>query len=158
MMLCPKCSSDDLKVLETRAGNIASTRRRRECLECGHRFSTIEEVLREDLSVVKRDGRRESFDRTKLAIGLRRAIAKRPIDAEQINALLSKTMRRIENEFDSEVPSRAIADAIMLRLRKVDGIAWLRYASFYEDFMELSRFAGEVVNLGGGEKGDEDGD
>ena len=63
-MLCPKCSSDDLKVLETRAGKVASTRRRRECLECGHRFSTIEEVLREDLAVVKRDGRRESFERT----------------------------------------------------------------------------------------------
>lgn len=157
-MLCPKCSSDDLKVLETRAGKVASTRRRRECLECSHRFSTIEEVLREDLAVVKRDGRRESFDRTKLAMGLRRAIAKRPIDAEQINGLLSETLRRIENEFDSEVPSRAIADAIMLRLRKVDSIAWLRYASFYEDFIELSRFAEEVLNLGGGEKGDEDSD
>ena len=157
-MLCPKCSSDDLKVLETRAGKVASTRRRRECLECGHRFSTIEEVLREDLVVVKRDGRRESFDRTKLAMSLRRAISKRPIDAEQVNALLSETLRRMENEFDSEVPSRAIADAIMLRLRKVDSIAWLRYASFYEDFMELSRFAEEILNLGGGEKGDEDGD
>ena len=157
-MLCPKCSSDDLKVLETRAGKVASTRRRRECLECAHRFSTIEEVLREDLAVVKRDGRRESFDRTKLAMGLRRAIAKRPIDAEQVNGLLSETLRRIENEFDSEVPSRAIADAIMLRLRKVDSIAWLRYASFYEDFIELSRFAEEILNLGGGEKGDEDGD
>ena len=112
-MLCPKCSSDDLKVLETRAGKVASTRRRRVCLGCGHRFSTIEEVLHEDLAVVKRDGRRESFDRTKLAMGLRRAIAKRPIDAEQINALLSETLRRIENEFDNEVPSRAIADAIM---------------------------------------------
>ena len=82
-MHCPKCSSDDLKVLDTRAGKIASTRRRRECQGCGHRFSTIEEILREDLVVVKRDGRRESFDRTKLAMGLRRAIAKRPIDAEQ---------------------------------------------------------------------------
>jgi transcriptional repressor NrdR len=91
-------------------------------------------------------------------MGLRRAIAKRPIDAEQINALLSETLRRIENEFDNEVPSRAIADAIMHRLRKVDGIAWLRYASFYEDFMELSRFAEEILNLGGGKKGDEDGD
>ena len=88
--------------------------------------------------MVKRDGRRESFDRTKLAMGLRRAIAKRPIDAEQINALLSNTLRRIENEFDSEVPSRAIADAIMQRLRKVDAIAWLRYASFYQDFHGLS--------------------
>ncbi len=157
-MLCPKCSADDLKVLETRAGKVASTRRRRECLACGHRFSTIEEVLREDLAVVKRDGRRESFDRTKLAMGLRRAIAKRPIDAEQVNGLLSETLRRIENEFDSEVPSRAIADAIMLRLRKVDSIAWLRYVSFYEDFVELSRFAEEILNLDGGEKGDEDGD
>ena len=157
-MLCPKCSSDELKVLETRAGKVASTRRRRECLNCNHRFSTIEEVLREDLVVLKRDGRRESFDRTKLAMGLRRAIAKRPIDAEQINALLSETLRRIENEFDNEVPSQVIAEAIMQRLRKVDGIAWLRYASFYEDFRELSRFAVEIVNLSGGGKGGEDRD
>ena len=116
-MRCPKCSSDELKVLETRAGKVASTRRRRECLSCNHRFSTIEEVLHDDLVVVKRDGRRESFDRTKLAMGLRRAISKRPIDAEQINGMLSETLRRIENEFDSEVPSRAIAEAIMQRLR-----------------------------------------
>lgn len=126
-------------------------------MNCNHRFSTIEEVLREDLVVVKRDGRRESFDRTKLAMGLRRSIAKRPIDAEQINGLLSETLRRIENEFDNEVPSRVIAEAIMQRLRNVDGIAWLRFASFYEDFRELSRFAEEIVNLGGGGKGDESG-
>jgi transcriptional repressor NrdR len=150
-MLCPKCSSDDLKVLETRAGKVASTRRRRDCQNCGHRFSTIEEVLHEDLAVVKRDGRREAFDRTKLAMGIRRAIAKRPIDAEQINTLLSETLRRIENEFDSEVPSRAIADSVMLGLRKVDAIAWLRFASFYEDFMQFSRFAEEIVYLGGEE-------
>ena len=156
-MHCPKCSSDDLKVLDTRAGKIASTRRRRECQNCGHRFSTIEEILREDLVVVKRDGRRESFDRTKLAMGLRRAIAKRPIDAEQINGLLSKTLRQIENEFDGEVPSRAIADAIMLRLKNVDGVAWLRYASFYEDFMGISQLLEELVNLGGDIRGDKNG-
>ena len=113
--------------------------------------------MREDLVVVKRDGRRESFDRTKLATGLRRAIAKRPIDAEQINGLLSQTLRQIENEFDSEVPSRAIADAIMVRLQKVDGVAWLRYASFYQDFMGISRFVEELVNLGGDKKGDKNG-
>ena len=107
--------------------------------------------------VVKRDGRRESFDRTKLAMGLRRAIAKRPIDAEQINALLSQTLRQIENEFDGEVPSRAIADAIMLRLKNVDGVAWLRYASFYEDFMGISHFLEELVKLGGEIKGDKNG-
>lgn len=156
-MHCPKCSSDDLKVLDTRAGKVASTRRRRECQDCGHRFSTIEEILREDLVVVKRDGRRESFDRTKLAMGLRRAIAKRPIEAEQINGLLSKTLRQIENEFDGEVPSRAIADAIMLRLKNVDGVAWLRYASFYEDCMGISQLVEELVNLGGEIKGDKNG-
>ena len=156
-MHCPKCSSDDLKVLDTRAGKVASTRRRRECQDCGHRFSTIEEILMEDLVVVKRDGRRESFDRTKLAMGLRRAIAKRPIEAEQINGLLSKTLRQIENEFDGEVPSRAIADAIMLRLKNVDGVAWLRYASFYEDFMGISQLVEELVNLGGEIKGDKNG-
>ena len=107
--------------------------------------------------MVKRDGRRENFDRTKLAMGLRRAIAKRPIDAEQINGILSETLRRIENEFDSEVPSLVIAEAIMQRLRKVDGIAWLR-AELYEDFRDLSRFAVEIVNLGGGGKGGKDGD
>ena len=90
-------------------------------------------------------------------MGLRRAIANRPIDAEQINGLLSKTLRHIEKEFDGEVPSRAIADAIMLRLQKVDGVAGLRYASFYEDFMGISRFVEELVNLGGNKKGDKSG-
>ena len=139
-MLCPKCSSLDLKVLETRAGKVASTRRRRECQSCGHRFSTIEEVLHEDL-----------------AMSLRRAIAKRPIDAEQINALLSDTLRRIENEFDNELPSRAIADSVMHGLRTVDSIAWLRYASFYEDFTQFSRVAEEILYLGGERKGENSG-
>lgn len=148
-MRCPKCSSEDSKVLDTRAGKAASIRRRRECLSCDHRFSTIEEVLREDLVVVKRDGRKENFDRHKMARGLQRAISKRSIDAEQINALLSETLRHIENEYDNEVPSRAIADAIISRLRNIDEIAWLRFTSFYEDFRELSRFAREIVNLKG---------
>ena len=99
--------------------------------------------------MVKRDDSRECFDRTKLAMSLRRAIAKRPIDAEQINALLSDALRRIESEFDDELPSRAIADAVMHGLRTVDSIAWLRYASFYEDFTQFSRFAEEILYLGG---------
>lgn len=114
----------------------------------------MEEVLREDLSVVKRDGRREDFDRSKLANSLRRAMHKRPVDAEQVNALLSEVLRRIENEFDHEAPARVIADTLMQRLRNVDEIAWLRYASFYEDFKGLSRFAREIVNLNGGGEGD----
>jgi transcriptional repressor NrdR len=107
--------------------------------------------------VVKQDDRRESFDRTKLAMSLRRSIAKRPIDAEQINALLSDTLRRIESEFDDELPSRAIADAVMHGLRSIDSIAWLRYASFYEDFTQFSRFAEEILYLGGERKGENSG-
>ena len=109
------------------------------------------------MTVVKRDDSRECFDRTKLAMSLRRAISKRPIDAEQINALLSDTLRRIESEFDDELPSRAIADAVMHGLRTVDSIAWLRYASFYEDFTQFSRFAEEILYLGGERTGENSG-
>ena len=107
--------------------------------------------------MVKRDGRRESLIGQNWQWVCEEPLPSAP-DAEQINGLLSETLRRIENEFDSEVPSLVIAEAIMQRLRKVDGIAWLRYASFYEDFRDLSRFAVEIVNLGGGGKGGKDGD
>ena len=148
-MRCPKCSSKNSKVLETRAGKASAIRRRRKCLDCGHRFSTMEEILREGLVVIKRDGRRESFERSKTSKSLLSAISKRQIEVEQVDALLSDVLRRIENEYDNEVPSRAIADVIMSLLRNVDEIAWLRFASFYQDFRGLSRFAREIVNLNG---------
>ena len=107
----------------------------------------MEEILRDGLVVVKRDGRRESFERSKTSKSLLSAISKRQIEVEQVDALLSDVLRRIENEYDNEVPSRAIADVIMSLLRNVDEIAWLRFASFYQDFRGLSRFAREIVNL-----------
>lgn len=148
-MRCPKCSSTDTKVLETRAGKeSASIRRRRECIACGHRFSTIEEILREDAMVVKRDGRRESFDRRKIITGIRKATEKRPLEFEQIELLVSEVMKRLENEYDVEFPSRAIAEAILVRLQRIDEIAWLRFASFYEDYSDAEDFSRGIADMG----------
>ncbi|MFP6902002.1 MAG: transcriptional regulator NrdR [Opitutales bacterium] len=145
-MRCPKCSSTETKVLETRAGKgSASIRRRRQCSRCEHRFSTVEEILRDDAVVVKRDGRRESFDRGKLIGGIRKASEKRPLEFEQIELLVSEVMKRLENEYDVEFPSRAIAEAILARLKRIDEIAWLRFASFYQEYRDADDFT-RVIN------------
>jgi transcriptional repressor NrdR len=147
-MRCPKCQSTDLRVLDTRAGKEGSSiRRRRECGNCGHRFSTVEEIMRENLQVVKRDGRREEFERGKLLSGLCKAVEKRPIDALQIEMLVAEVMAEVERNFDQEVPSSAIGELIMQRLRNLDTIAYVRYASVYKDFRDLSELEKEIRSL-----------
>ena len=140
-MNCPKCASTETKVVDSRsttepAGNI---RRRRECLDCGHRFSTVEQVLREDLLVIKNNGSQEPFDRVKLMAGLAKALSKRPVNREQAQRLISETLEHLQNEFDLEIPSRAIADALMSRLRNIDTTAYIRYASKYRKFIEADQ-------------------
>ncbi len=145
-MRCPKCSSTETKVLDTRAGKgSASIRRRRQCSLCEHRFSTVEEILREDAVVVKRDGRRESFERGKLLSGIRKASEKRPLEFEQIELLVSEVMKRLENEYDVEFPSLAIAEAILARLKRIDEIAWFRFASFYQKYRDADDFV-RIIN------------
>lgn len=147
-MRCPKCTSLEIKVLDTRIGkNETSTRRRRECLDCGYRFTTIEEVLRADLQVVKRDGRREDFDRAKMLSGLRKAVEKRPIDVMQIEMMIADILTALEREYDHEIPSQAIGEHIMQRLKHLDQIAYVRYASVYKDFRDLSELAEEISSL-----------
>lgn len=147
-MRCPKCISIETKVLETRIGkNESSTRRRRECLSCGYRFTTIEEVLRADLQVIKRDGRREDFDRAKMLNGLKKAVEKRPIDVLQIEMLVADVLVALEREYDHEVPSQTIGEHIMQRLKHLDQIAYVRYASVYKDFRDLSELAEEISAL-----------
>ena len=147
-MRCPKCISLETKVLDTRIGkNESSTRRRRECLSCGYRFTTIEEVLRADLQVVKRDGRREDFDRSKILSGLKKAVEKRPIDVLQIEMLVADMLATLEREYDHEIPSQAIGEHIMQRLKHLDQIAYVRYASVYKDFRDLSELAEEILSL-----------
>jgi len=147
-MRCPKCTSIDTKVLDTRTGkNENSIRRRRECLNCGYRFTTIEEVLRVNLQVVKRDGRREDFDRSKMLSGLKKAVEKRPIDVLQIEMLIADVLTSLEKEFDHEIPAHAIGEQIMFRLKHLDQIAYVRYASVYKDFRDLTELAQEINEL-----------
>ena len=147
-MRCPKCTSIEDKVIDSRISKECSTiRRRRECMECGNRFTTTEMLVREDLVVIKRDGRREDFDREKLVRATRAACHKRPVDVEQITMLVEDVIDILEAQFESEIPSRAIGDAVMERLRRIDQVAYVRFASIYKQFRDVAEFMQEINAL-----------
>jgi len=147
-MQCPKCTHSDTKVLDTRLGkNSLSIRRRRQCLSCGYRFTTIEEILREGLNVIKRSGAREDFDREKMLAGIRRATEKRPVPSEQIEMMMVEIIDELERQYDSEIPTRAIGQEIMTRLREIDQIAYVRFASVYKDFRDIEELEQEISDL-----------
>lgn len=147
-MRCPKCTSIEDKVIDSRISKEGSTiRRRRECLECGHRYSTTEIVLREGMVVIKRDGRREEFDREKLSRAVRAACHKRPVDLEQISMLVEDTIDALEAQFESQIPSSAIGEGVMQRLRRVDQVAYVRFASVYKEFRDVGEFVDEITSL-----------
>lgn len=147
-MQCPKCAAKDTRVIDSRVAPTGlSIRRRRLCQQCDYRFSTTEEIIRDDLTVVKNDGRREPFDRAKILNGLRRATEKRPIDPDQIEMLISDVILDLEGEFDTVVPSRAIGERIMQRLRAIDQIAYVRFASVYKQFRDINELAQEINGL-----------
>ncbi len=125
----------------------ASIRRRRECLECGHRYSTTEVSVRDGVMVIKRDGRREDFDREKLTRAVRAACHKRPVDAEQVAMLVEDVMDALEAQFEKEIPSRAIGEGVMQRLRTVDQVAYVRFASVYKEFRDVAEFVDEISLL-----------
>lgn len=147
-MRCPKCTSIEDKVIDSRISKEGgSIRRRRECLECGNRFTTTELLVREGLVVIKRDGRREDFDREKLVRAARAACHKRPVDNEQIGMLIEDVIDILEAQYDTEIPSHAIGDAVMQRLRKIDEVAYVRFASVYKEFRDVSEFMHEINAL-----------
>ncbi|HSY54438.1 MAG TPA: transcriptional regulator NrdR [Opitutaceae bacterium] len=148
-MRCPKCTSIEDKVIDSRISKEGTTiRRRRECLECSHRFTTTESFVREGLVVIKRDGRREEFDREKLVHAIRAACHKRPVDLEQVAMLVDDVLDELEASYESEIPSRAIGDAVMTRLRRVDQVAYVRFASVYKEFRDVTEFVDEISSLG----------
>ena len=147
-MRCPKCTSIEDKVIDSRISKEGSTiRRRRDCLECGHRYSTTEGLVRDGMVVIKRDGRREEFTREKLVHAVRAACHKRPVDAEQIGMLLEDVMDVLEAQYENEIPSGAIGDAVMQRLRTVDQVAYVRFASVYKEFRDVAEFMHEISTL-----------
>jgi len=147
-MRCPKCGNQDDKVIDSRASREGSTiRRRRECLQCGHRFTTYEVIEHEGLMVVKRDGRREEFSKEKLLSGLKKACQKRPVSPKVIEDLVEKIVDEVSDKYEREVPGMAIGERIMESLREIDKVAYVRFASVYRRFEEATEFVQEVKKL-----------
>ena len=144
-MRCPFCRQDHDKVIDSRAsGEGAIIRRRRECLECGRRFTTYERIEVLPLRVVKKDGHRTKFDRTKIMSGLIRACEKRPVPTETLERIVMEIENEIYNRFDKEVTSRHIGRLVMRKLRGLDKVAYVRFASVYREFKDVSEFVDEV--------------
>jgi transcriptional repressor NrdR len=124
-------------------------RRRRECLKCGYRFTTYEEIAREDWFVIKKDGRHEQFSKAKLRSGIEKACEKRPVSVEAIDRLMEQIVAELEQQFEREIPSRAIGEKIMKHLRDLDEIAYVRFASVYRQFKDINEFVEEIKSLAG---------
>ena len=140
-MRCPFCGKIDSNVLESRVTESGDgIRRRRECIKCSKRFTTLEKVKDSALWVIKKDGRREQFDKEKVRRGLVRALEKRPIGIDKIEEALNDIERELLRGESQEVKSRDIGKAVLKRLKKLDQIAWLRFASVYLEFEDLSDF------------------
>jgi len=137
-------------VIDSRASRDGATiRRRRECIGCGHRFTTYEEIERGALVIVKRDGRREEFSKEKLLSGVRKACQKRPISPKIIEDLVEGIVNEVTDKYEREVPSEVIGKMVMDGLREVDEVAYVRFASVYRRFQEATDFVQEVKKLGG---------
>lgn len=147
-MFCPVCNHQDTKVIDSREVNEGSSiRRRRECEKCGYRFSTTEEVELLDLTVVKRDGRREAYAREKLVRGLEKALEKRPYTEASFERLVRKIERDIQRERRGEITSMDIGELIMKHLKRFDKVAYIRFASVYRSFEDVKTFERELKKL-----------
>ncbi|MGB6838976.1 MAG: transcriptional regulator NrdR [Microgenomates group bacterium] len=140
-MKCPFCASDDNQVLESRMVEEGQAiRRRRECGKCNKRFTTYERVRGQVLWVIKKDGKRQPFDREKVKRGILRAIEKRPVSLDLVGDIVDQIEREMLRKEKEEISSRIIGNAVLKRLKKVDRIAWLRFASVYLEFEDLKDF------------------
>jgi transcriptional repressor NrdR len=148
-MRCPHCGALDTQVRDSRPSeDHAAIRRRRSCTECGSRFTTFERVQLRDLTIVKRDGRRVLFDRDKLTRSIGIAFQKRSVSQERLEQLVSSIVRTLENRNDSEISSQTVGELIIDRLKEIDSIAYIRYASVYRDFREVKDFQRVLGELG----------
>lgn len=145
-MRCPYCNKSRTKVVDSRSSG-EGIRRRRECKACGQRFTTHERVAPIRMMVVKADGRREEFDRDKLLAGVRKACAKRPISTEAMEELVSGVEGKLYSQGEGEVESRVIGEMVMERLRQLDDVAYVRFASVYRRFADVESLAQEIEKL-----------
>lgn len=147
-MKCPYCSSDNTRVIDSRpADDNNSIRRRRLCDECGKRFTTYEKVETIPLIVIKKDNNREQYDRSKIEAGILRACHKRPISAQQINRMVDDIETEIFNMEDKEVPSSVIGEIVMDKLKDLEAVAYVRFASVYREFKDINTFMNELKKI-----------
>lgn len=147
-MRCPFCSFPESRVLDSRPADEGnSIRRRRECIECGKRFTTYERVDERPLVVVKKDGRREEFDRFKLLEGFMKACEKRPVSVQKIEDTVHHIERELRSHTDLEVPSQVVGELVMNQLLELDEVAYIRFASVYRQFGDIYSFLQEVEKL-----------
>lgn len=147
-MRCPFCSYGESKVIDSRAAEEGSSiRRRRECLQCMRRFTTYEVVEESPLMVIKKDGRRELFDRAKLLNGILRACEKRPIPLSVVETVVDKVEKELRNLMEREVSSRHIGETVMRHIKDIDQVAYVRFASVYRQFADINNFMQELETL-----------
>lgn len=146
-MMCPFCRQGETKVVDSRGSQEFVIRRRRECLRCGRRFTTYEKIEESPVKVIKKDGTRVPFDREKIRAGLEKACYKRPISPAQIEQIINSVEADVYEVGEREVPSRYIGEKVFNALRKVDQIAFVRFASVYREFKDVSEFVEELDRL-----------
>jgi transcriptional repressor NrdR len=144
-MRCPYCANEEDKVIESRAiEDGAAIRRRRECLKCGHRFTSYERLETQAIMVIKKDSRREPFDRQKILNGILKACEKRPVSMDTVEDMVSGIEKTIHDQMKNEVTSLDIGELVMVRLKAIDQIAYIRFASVYRQFKDLAEFLSEI--------------
>ena len=147
-MKCPFCGHQEDKVVDSRSSaDGVSIRRRRECLACAKRFTTYEHVEEQPLMIIKKDGRREPFDRHKLLAGLVKACEKRPVSMDDLERLVDELERELSQQFEREVSSREIGERVMKKLHTLDPVAYVRFASVYREFKDVEQFMRELKDL-----------
>ena len=147
-MKCPFCLHDEDKVIDSRSSNEGkSVRRRRECTKCKKRFTTYEYVEEVPLMVIKKDGRRESFDRNKIISGILKACEKRPVSMEKVEAVVDRVEKELQKSFDKEVKAQVVGELVMEHLHKIDEVAYVRFASVYRQFKDINQFMKELKDL-----------
>ena len=147
-MKCPFCGADESKVIDSRpADGNESIRRRRECIECKKRFTTYEVIERMPLVVIKRDGSRQGFDKVKLINGMVRACEKRPVKLSQIEAVAEEIEQELQSRIDRETKSEEVGEMVMARLKNLDEVAYVRFASVYRSFKDINTFMDELSKL-----------
>jgi transcriptional repressor NrdR len=152
-MRCPYCHQNDDRVVNSRSSADGTTvKRRRECNQCGRRYTTYERIEQSVLRVVKKDGSREDFSRAKIRSGLMKACYKRPIPTEDVDQMVAEIERELNQQYEKEVPSDAVGELLMEKLRSTDDVAYIRFASVYREFKDVTQFVEEADTLRGGQQ------